>query len=53
MNIILALEVLCIIVLGLPVFMHYLCDLAYDLFCIIWNTVAFVVNTAVFLFRKK
>ena len=53
MNIILALEVLCIVVMGAPVFLHYLYELAYDIFCVVWNTVAFVVNTAVFLFGQK
>lgn len=53
MDLIIALELLAIIVLGAPVFAHYLRELSYDLFCVVWNIVAFIVNTAVFLFGRR
>lgn len=53
MDLIIVLELLAIIVLGAPVFAHYLRELAYDLFCVVWNTIAFIVNTMVFLFRRR
>lgn len=53
MSIALALEVVVIVIMGLPVFAHYLRELAYDLFCVVWNTIAFIVNTMVFLFGRK
>lgn len=43
-NIILVLVLAATLMLGLPLFCYYMSIILYDVFCIIWNVVAFFVN---------
>ena len=52
-NVILCVECILVFLCALPLFAYYGRMVVYNLFCCVWNAVAFVINVAVFLWSER